>query len=193
VPDTEVELFFDLASPYAYLTVARAEAVLGRRPVLRPVLLGAIFKARGFGSWALTAQRDHRVAEIEARASRYDLPPLRWPPDWPLNALVAMRACLWAEQQGELDRFVHAAYSHEFAQGHDISHPDALAAIAEEIGLSGDELRTAVESQPIKQRLRELTDAAWERGVRGIPTIGVSSTLLYGDDQLEQVPLLLSA
>ncbi|HYC81766.1 MAG TPA: DsbA family protein [Solirubrobacterales bacterium] len=188
----DVELYFDLGSPYAHLAVARAERVLGRPPVLRPVLLGAIFQARGFGSWSQSAQREGRIAELEARAERYGLPPFAWPPGWPLDGLAAMRACVWAEERGALDRFVHAAFEHEFGRGEDISGVTALAAIATEVGLPGAELQAAVASAPVKARLRELTAEAWERGVRGIPTIAVGATLIYGDDQLEQVPLLLA-
>ena len=186
-----VELYFDLGSPYAHLAVARAEAALGQPPVLRPVLLGAIFAARGFGSWAESAQRQGRIAELEARAARYGLPPFVWPAGWPLNGLAAMRSCVWAEAQGALDPFVRAAFAHEFGRGEDISGVPALAAIAGEAGLAGDELEAAVASEPVKARLRELTEQAWERGVRGIPTVAVGATLIYGDDQLEQVPLIL--
>lgn len=185
-----VELYFDLGSPYAHLAVARAERVLGRPPVLRPVLLGAIFQARGFGSWADSAQRQGRIAELEARAARYGLPPIVWPPGWPLDGLAAMRACVWAEGEGALDRFARAAFEHQFGRGEDISGVPALAKIAEEVGLPGGELEAAVASAPVKARLRELTEQAWERGVRGIPTVAVGAVLIYGDDQLEQVPLL---
>lgn len=188
----DVELYFDLGSPYAHLAVARAERVLGRPPVLRPVLLGAIFHARGFGSWSQSAQREGRIAELEARAARYGLPPFAWPPGWPLDGLAAMRACVWAEERGGLNRFVHAAFEHEFGRGEDISGVSALAVIAAEVGLPGGDLEGAVASAPVKARLRQLTDEAWERGVRGIPTVAVGSTLIYGDDQLEQVPLLLA-
>lgn len=187
----EVEIYFDLGSPYGYLAVARAEGVLGRRPTLRPVLLGAIFALRGFGSWSQTEQREGRVAEIEERAERYGLPPLRWPPGWPPEGLAAMRACVWAESQGALDAFAAAAYEREFVRGEEIASLPVLAEIAAEAGLPGDELEAAVRSQPVKERLRSLTDEAWERGVRGVPTIAVGPTLLYGDDQLEQVPLAL--
>ncbi|MGD9735070.1 MAG: 2-hydroxychromene-2-carboxylate isomerase [Solirubrobacterales bacterium] len=188
----DVELYFDLGSPYAHLAVARAERVLGRPPVLRPVLLGAIFAARGFGSWAQSAQREGRIAELEARAARYGLPPFAWPAGWPLDGLAAMRACVWAAEQGALDRFARAAFAREFGRGEDISGVPALAAIAAEVGLPGGELAAAVASAPVKARLRELTEAAWERGVRGIPTVAVGETLIYGDDQLEQVPLILA-
>ena len=66
----------DLASPYAYLAVARAASVLGSEPVLRPVLAGAIFGYRGRGSWALTPERAAGEAEIERRAAAYGL--RRW-------------------------------------------------------------------------------------------------------------------
>lgn len=191
MPDDDVDLYFDLGSPYAYLTVARAERDLGIRPVLRPILLGAIFQRRGFGSWAATAQRDPRVAEIEARAARYDLP-IVWPPGWPLNGLTAMRATIWAERHGGLDRFARAVFHHEFGLGQDTSTLPVLTAIADEAGLPGAELAAAVRSDEIKQRLREATDAAWDRGVRGVPTIAIGRTLLYGDDQLEQVPFVLA-
>jgi 2-hydroxychromene-2-carboxylate isomerase len=187
----DVEIYFDLGSPYAHLAVARAERVLGRPPVLRPVLLGAIFAARGFGSWSASDQRQGRIAELEARAERYGLPPFAWPEGWPLDGLAAMRACVWAEAQGALDLFAAAVFEHEFGRGEDVSGVPALAAIAAEVGLAGDELEAAVASPPVKTRLRELTEAAWERGVRGIPTIAVGEVLLYGDDQLDQVPLLL--
>lgn len=52
-----VSLYFGLGSPYAYLAIARADAVFGCAPDLQPVLLGAIFKLRGWGSWSQTAQR----------------------------------------------------------------------------------------------------------------------------------------
>jgi 2-hydroxychromene-2-carboxylate isomerase len=187
-----VELFFDLGSPYAHLAVARAERVLGARPTLRPVLLGAIFKARGYGSWARSGQREQRVEEIEARAARYGLPPIAWPPGWPLDGLAAMRACVWAERHGALDPFVDAVFAHEFGRGEDTSGAPALAAIAGEVGLPAGELEAAIASRPIKDRLRELTEAAWARGVRGVPSVAVGATVIYGDDQLEQAPLVLS-
>lgn len=189
----DLDLYFDLGSPYAHLAVARAERVLGRPPTLRPVLLGAIFQARGFGSWAASAQREQRVLELEARAERYGLPPIVWPPGWPLNGLAAMRACVWAEAEGGLDRFVHAAFEHEFGRGEDISGAPALAAIAAEVGLSGAAMETAIAADPVKARLRELTEAAWARGVRGVPTVAVDGILIYGEDQLEQVPLILAS
>ena len=175
-----MKLFYDLGSPYAYLAVERAERVLGAAPALEPVLLGAIFAKRGRGSWSQTPERERNIAEVERRAADYGLPPVMWPPGWPPNTLAAMRAATWAPD----DAFARAAFRAAFARGVDLADVDVLARIAEEVGLSGDELRAAIARDEIKQRLKDATERAWELGVRGVPTLVVDGRVLYGDDRL---------
>ena len=186
-----VSLYFDLASPYAYLAVARARDVLGTEPKLEPILLGAIFQWRGHGSWAHTGERDHNVAEIEQRARRYGLPPLVWPRQWPANSLAAMRAAVWAKDEGAGARFAHAAYRRQFAHGADIADVAVLEQLADDVGLPGAELRQAIARPELKQALRAATEAAWERGVTGVPCLAVDGEVFYGDDRLGQAAAAL--
>ncbi|HEY2260597.1 MAG TPA: DsbA family protein [Solirubrobacteraceae bacterium] len=178
-------LYFDLASPYAYLAVSRVASVLGRMPQLEPVLLGAIFKWRGSGSWSATSIRELRIAEIEARAKHYGLPPIVWPAAWPANALPAMRAATWAKAQGRTEEFAQAVYRAEFTRGADVSDVAVLARCAGQVGLDGSRLAAAIQCPAIKEQLRQATTAAWQGGVRGVPTLIVAETVFYGDDQLE--------
>lgn len=181
-------LYFDLGSPYAYLACSRAANILGATPELEPVLLGAIFRMRGHGSWASTAEREARMSEVEQRARRYGLPSLRWPADWPGDGLAAMRAATWAKREGRLPAFVRAAFHAEFAQGASIADMGVLAACAQEAGLEAAALERAIASPDIKDELRRATEAAWAIGVRGIPTLRVAERLYYGDDRLEIAP-----
>jgi 2-hydroxychromene-2-carboxylate isomerase len=186
-------LYFDLGSPYAYLAMQRAPSVLRREPEIEPVLLGAIFAWRGFGSWAQTAARNARMAEIEARAERYGLPSLRWPLSWPVNGLTAMRCATWAKQQGAADAFARAVFRQEFARGEDISDMPVLLDCAREAGLEVDAMARELELAPVKQALREATQAAWNAGVRGVPSLKVGESIFYGDDQLELAAAALGA
>jgi 2-hydroxychromene-2-carboxylate isomerase len=172
-------LYFDLASPYAYLAVERAGRVLGAEPELQPVLVGAIFAHRGYGSWALTDQRAAGEAEIERRARAYGLPPVVWPPDWPANSLAAMRAAIVAQREGRTREFALAAYRAAFVEGRDLGDPAVLA----DLGVDLERLQDPA----VKQALREATDAAIAAGVRGVPTIGAGGRLYFGDDQLEHI------
>jgi 2-hydroxychromene-2-carboxylate isomerase len=180
-------LFYDLGSPYAYLAVSRAGAVLGVEPRLEPVLLGAIFSLRGHESWSQTAARAENVAEVEARAARYGLPPLRWPPGWPPNTLAAMRACVWAGP-----KFARVAFGRAFADGNDLADRAVLAQVAAEAGVDPGALLAAVETPEVKDRLKAATAAAWERGVTGVPTVLAADQLFYGDDRLEEAAAALT-
>jgi 2-hydroxychromene-2-carboxylate isomerase len=183
-PD-DATLYFDLGSPYAYLVLERAEVVLGRAPALEPVLLGAIFRWRGRGSWAHTDQRAPGITEVERRARRYGLPPLVWPELWPTDGLAAMRAATWAAQQGRAGPFARAVFRRQFAQGADIADPGVLTECAADAGLDGAAMQAATRDSEVKDQLRLATERAWEAGVRGVPSLLVGGEMFYGDDQLE--------
>jgi 2-hydroxychromene-2-carboxylate isomerase len=188
-------LYYDLGSPYAFLAVDRAERVLAAAPALQPILLGAIFEGRGWGSWAEpgTESRARGQAEIEARAARYGLPELRWPPGWPTSTLQAMRAALWAQEQGAGDRFARAAFRCAFLQGGDLSDVEVLCSIAVANGLDPAAMVHAIQQPALKLRLRTVTDQAWAVGVRGVPTLRLGDQLFYGDDQLEAAAMAVAA
>jgi 2-hydroxychromene-2-carboxylate isomerase len=178
-------LYLDLGSPYAYLALERTEAVLGTPPALEPVLLGAIFRWRGHGSWAHTDQRSSGMAEVQSRARRYGLPPLVWPPAWPTDGLAAMRAATWARRQGRLEPFAQAVFRHQFAEGADIADPEVLAACAVRAGLDPRDMAAGLREAEVKEALRLATQRAWQAGVRGVPSLRVGSAIFYGDDRLE--------
>lgn len=185
MPATDPVMYFDLGSPYAYLALARARSVLGVQPELAPVLLGAIFARRGFGSWGHTQAREGRMVEIEQRAPRYGLPPLRWPANWPANGLVAMRCAVWAGEQGRGEAFARAVFDKQFVEGADIGDLDVLLGCAGDAGLDVKALSAALRLPALKEALRKATERAWEDGVRGVPTMRIGDVLFYGDDQLE--------
>ena len=179
-------LFYDLASPYAYLAVERAARVLGTEPVLEPVALGAIFRVRGFGSWAHTERREQEMAEVERRAAANGLPPVTWPPGWPANSLHAHRAVVWAERHGRGPDLAHAAYRAAFQRGADLVDHAVLRALVSDLGLSPDEMEAAIAEPALKDAFKRRTEAAIALGVRGVPTLQVGDALLFGDDQLER-------
>lgn len=187
------ELYFDLASPYAYLAVERAPAVLGVEPTYEPILLGAIFRERGHGSWAHTPERDANVAEIERRAREYGLPPIAWPPDWPANSLSAMRAAIWASRAGRTRDFALAALRRAFVDGRDLADVGVLVDAAAQAGLPADDLPEAIADPAMKQALKDATARAWDAGVTGVPTVRVAGAIFYGDDRLEAAAAALAA
>ena len=186
-------LYFDLGSPYAYLAAERVDRVLGREVEFEPVLLGALFRLRGHGSWAQTPPRDAGIAEVERRAARYGLPPLRWPEGWPNNTLQAMRVAVWAKREGLGRKFALAGFRRAFAEGADLSRLDVVGEVAASVGLPAGEVPDVVARTEIKDALRDATDAAYRRGVAGVPCLEAGGAVYYGDDQLERAAADLAA
>ena len=67
-----------------------------------------------------------------------------------------------------------------------------MRAIADQLGLPGDALLAAAQTDPVKQRLRDNTQHAIELGVFGVPTMAVRGELFWGFDDLEYLEMFLS-
>ncbi|HET6448356.1 MAG TPA: DsbA family protein [Conexibacter sp.] len=176
--------FVDVGSPYAWLAAERVERVLGCEVAWEPILLGAVFAARGSGSWSLTDERAVGMAEVERRAAAYGLGPVRWPEPWPGNYLLAMRAAAAADEAGGARAFLLAALRLGFVHGRDLSDPAAVADAASTAGIEADALLAAAATPEVKAALRARTDAAIARGVRGVPTVLIGNQAFWGDDRL---------
>lgn len=185
-----VTFYFDLGSPYAYLTAERISALFAEagleQPEWQPVLLGGLFQRFDRGSWSLTPEREAGIAEVERRAASYRLPPLRWPDPFPGNTLTAMRAATFAKQTGRTVAFALAAFRQAFAAGRDLSEPDNVAIAAAACELHPRALLKAVATDGVKAALREATEGAADAGVFGVPSLVVGGEVFWGDDRVEE-------
>jgi 2-hydroxychromene-2-carboxylate isomerase len=183
--------YYDLGSPYAWLAAERIEDLMPAPPAWRPILLGAVFKAVGRGSWSLTERREEGMREVERRAKAHGLGAVRWPEPWPPNSLHAMRAATHAERAGFGREFALAAFRLAYREGVDLSDPPAVARAAARAGADPDTVAEAIGRQDVKDGLRAATEAAIERGVIGVPTVAVGDALFWGDDRLEEAAAAL--
>jgi 2-hydroxychromene-2-carboxylate isomerase len=182
--------YFDLGSPYAYLTAERISGLFTEagleQPEWQPVLLGGLFRTFGRDSWANGPGRAEGIAEVERRAAAYGLPPLAWPEPWPGNTLFAMRVATFAKQTGRTVSFALAAFRQAFAAGRDLSEPDNVLIAAAACELHPRALLKAVETEGVKGALRDATDQAAELGVTGVPALVVGAEVFWGDDRVEE-------
>lgn len=185
-PGEQPIFYFDLGSPYAWLAAERIHQVMPAPPVWQPILLGGIWQQTGGRSWATTDRREEGMREIERRAKAYGLLPVKWPDPWPNNGLKAMRAAVFAKQAGRTIAFALAAFRQAFAGGRDLSDIDNVLIAAAACELHPSAVLKGIEMQSTKDRLRAATQAAYDRGVRGVPSVVVHDEVFWGDDQLEQ-------
>lgn len=195
--ESTAQFFYDLGSPYAYLSAERIHSVFEEAgapaPAWRPVLLGGLFQRFERGSWARTDARDEGMREVERRAQAYGLPPIRWPDGWPGSYLFAMRVATFATEIGRGVSLPLAAFRQHFAAGRDLAEPDNVLIAAASAELHPRALTTAVERDSIKRALRDTTAAAGDAGVFGVPAVLVDGEVFWGDDRLTEAAAAAAA
>lgn len=187
--------YFDLGSPYAYLSAERLQAMLPAPIHWQPVLLGGLFRLTGRSSWALgdPRRRQTGMAEIERRTRDYGLAPMRWPDPWPADYLLAMRATSFAFAAGRGREFALQAFRNAFRDGVQLQTEAHVLDAGAQVGIDRGELHHATRDPQVKQALRTATEAAYDRGVVGVPTIAVGEHLFWGDDRLEDAAAYLQS
>jgi predicted DsbA family dithiol-disulfide isomerase len=86
--------------------------------------------------------------------------------------------------------FDEAIFEALWIDGQDIGDVDVLADLAGDVGLDGEEIRTAVADETLRDRLREQFASAREEGVTGVPTFVYDGTGARGavpPDHLERL------
>ena len=176
--------YYDVNSPYAWMAAERIGELIPDadwRPVYGPGLL----KLAGRQMWVLTDEREPRMREIEQRAQRYGLPPVRWPAAFAHRGIDLVRAAAVARHEGREVPFSLAVSRAIFTQGADPSSPEDIRRLAEENDLDGDALLERIATQEVKDEVRATIDEAHARGARGVPTTFVGDELFWGDDRLD--------
>lgn len=188
-----LDFWFDFSSPYGYLLSEKIDALAaryGRKVRWHPILLGIVFKATG--SAPLTLQNPAKAAyslHDFARSARFMGIPFRQPSQFPLATQNAARAYYWLHGQdcGLARQFAHAIFRALYVDDRDISSPDTVLDIAEQLGVDRAALAAALQSPEIKERLKEEVDQAIKLGVFGSPYVRIDGEAFFGADRLPQI------
>jgi 2-hydroxychromene-2-carboxylate isomerase len=183
---TSVELFFDYASPWAYLAEQiRDRKLPGVAITLRPVYL------RGFESFSqgipYGPAKAAYVLRDFARCIAHEGVVVRAPSAFPINGVHALRGALVAERAGgdALARYHAAVFRAAWQEDVNVSSKEVVAALARDLGLPS--VAEEIDAPWVKAELKARTEAAVARGVFGVPTYAVGEEIFWGHDRMDYV------
>ena len=194
-----VDFIFDFASPNAYLAHKVVPGIAERTGAefrYLPCLLGGIFKATGNQPPMLAfANIRNKLAydalEMQRFIARHGLSDFRMNPHFPVITLQVMRACIAAEREGLLDKYIDVVLKAMWEDGLKMDDPQVIHRVFAEAGLPADHLMEQMQQPDIKAALIENTEKAVERGVFGIPTFFVGEEMFFGKERLDQLEQML--
>jgi 2-hydroxychromene-2-carboxylate isomerase len=186
--------YFDFISPYGYFASLQIEELAahhGRTVDWRPMLLGvAVLRVMGLKPVLDTPLKgDYVRRDVLRHARRYGIRLGRDLNASVGNPLPPARAFYWVKQhQPQLAMPLARAMYHAFwAEGRDLSTPEAVGAIALPSGLDRAALVEATASDEAAALLRHAVAASIKAGIFGSPTIVVDGEPFWGADRLQEV------
>lgn len=190
MPSPALEFWFDLASNYSYLSVMRIEAAAQRAGVAvewRPFLLGPIFEALGWPAAPFVVQKEKGAyvwQDMRRQCHKYGLP---WsqPSEFPRRAVLATRIAVLAANEPWQGAWCREIMVRNYGEDREVDSEAAVTEVLERLGLPARQIIEAALGDANRQRLREATQTARERGIFGAPTFFVGSEMFWGNDRLE--------
>jgi len=198
VPDRAI-FFYDFSSPYSYLAAERISGVFAEagaeQPEWLPISFGHVLQSTGRRPWSFEDDKETDLTEIQRRADERGLPKVLYPEGWPIESysLLPARAATYAKESGRVVSFSLAAFRQHFAAGRPLNDPDNVVLAAAACELHPKAVLKGIETKSVKEKLKQATADAIERGVEGIPTVAVGDVLFWGDDRLEEAAAAVAA
>ncbi len=185
-----VEMWFDFASPYSYLAMARVDALARAaevRLVLQPFLLGPIFQAQGWNDSPFRlfpGKGAYMMRDIARLADKYGVPYNR-PMIFPRVGVLPARLALLGQHQAWGLDFCRAVFRANFAEDRDIQDEDVMREILQDLSLDAADWIARAKTENTKEALRRQVDRARQHGIFGAPTFLADGEMFWGNDRLE--------
>ena len=191
----QVEFYFDVGSPASYLAwtqIARLAERHGAEVVYQPMLLGGVFKAAGNASPAsVPAKGRYTRIDFGRFARRYQVP-FAQTTFFPINTMQLMRGAVALLDGDQFQPYVDAVFRAIWVDGQNMGDPDVVARVLGGQGFDVAGLLQQINDPAVKERLRQITERAIERGVFGAPTFFVGDEMFFGQDRLDFVEAALA-
>ncbi|MFT5112002.1 MAG: 2-hydroxychromene-2-carboxylate isomerase/predicted thioesterase [Parasphingorhabdus sp.] len=184
-----IDFWFDFHSPWCYFAsyrigeLARAnDCTIRWRPVHLANLIDRVDGRRpleankAFVEWYTQDQFD----TAEQLGLAFD--PHK---EYPKRPSRALRAALYAAEQGLGEAFVQYVLRGYWSEQKDITDLDWLAEIANLCGLDDQQLIAATSDSHFKQKLEENLDDAVQQGLFGLPAFTLEDKLYWGNDRID--------
>jgi 2-hydroxychromene-2-carboxylate isomerase len=190
----KVYFFFDYISHNAYLAWCKAPELAARHGLsLEPVAVlfaGLLSHYKQVGPAEVPAKARWMLWNVLRKAQRHGIP-IAPPASHPFNPLVPLRVSCADLAPPQRVALVDRLFRATWAEGRAVSERAVVRDLVAECDLPADALLAAAQSEPVKERLRQQTEAAIAAGVFGVPTLLARGELFWGFDDLEHLELFL--
>jgi len=186
--NVKIPLYYDYASSLSYIAKRVMQQLDGQLEI--DLLWKGVQIARRHKGWKNGEMIGDEVKGKIVRISRDTGVPLRIPAKW-LDSSYALQGAEFAKDHNLFPEYHEAVFAAAFEKSKDIGELTTLLDIAEQVGLSGTALESALLSGNLTKRVDDTEQQAATFGVVGYPTFMLGEFSLIGIQPAETMRLLI--
>jgi len=179
--------YFDFISPYSYLAYKKLRSINKDNKIkvtYNPILLGGLHKLGGITAPAFNERKMKNMKnDCELIAKKNDIEFI-WNLKFPINSLYLMRGYL-ALSDDLKNKYFDMCFDSYWKNNFDISNKEVIEKILNFIKLDTKKFYEDIENEEVKNKLKELTNQAFEKDIFGAPTFVVNDKIFWGQDRLD--------
>ena len=180
-----IDFYFDFISPYSYL--AHKKIInLNLRNIFnyKAILLGGLHNLAEVTPPAFNERKMKNMKDDCILISKKNEIPFQWNEKFPINSLYLMIVYLIIDDNKK-DKFIDLCFDAYWKDNLDISIEKNIKRILSDCEINHAFFEKSIKDQKIKDKLKMLTNQAFELDVFGAPTFLVNNKLFWGQDRLE--------
>ena len=181
----KIDFYFDFISPYSYLAHKKIiNRSLRDNFIYKPILLGGLHNLGGITAPAFNERKMKNMKEDCILIAKKNKIPFIWNEKFPINSLNLMRGFLCIEDKKK-DKFIDVCFDAYWMNNLDISKEKEVKKILYNCEIEEISFNKTIKDQKIKDKLKQLTNNAFEKNVFGAPTFIINKKLFWGQDRLD--------
>ena len=179
-----IDFYFDIISPYAYIAYKKILKINNVDFKLKPILLGGLHNLAGITAPAFNKYKMKNMqndCELVAKKNNISF---KWNSKFPINSLSIMRGYLCVDVSKK-EQYLNSFFEAYWKEDQDLSNEEDIKIVLKKLKIDENDFFNSIKDQNIKDKLKELTQEAFEKEVFGAPTFIVNNKIFWGQDRLE--------
>ena len=182
-----IDFYFDFISPYSYLAYQKLKTLNKDnffKIVYKPILLGGLHNLGGITAPAFNVRKMKNMKDDCKLIADKNKIQFQWNENFPINSLYLMRGYLVIDENLK-KKFFEVCFDCYWRENIDISNEKNVIKILDMCSINKINFFKDIENNKVKDKLKKLTNLAFEKDIFGAPTFIVNNKIFWGQDRLE--------
>ena len=182
-----IEFYFDFVSPYSYIAhkrIRKMDKEENIKFIYKPILLGGLHNLIGITAPAfINPKAKFMIRDCKMVAKKFNIN-FTFNSKFPIISLNLMRGFL-SIKSDKKKTYINNFFDAYWCDGLNLNEELVIFSVLKKCKINKDDFQKKIKDQKIKNKLKILTQEAYEKDIFGAPTFVVNNKIFWGQDRLD--------